>query len=229
MKKIIFLALAGVLCSCSTTRLTPELVIPGGYYKYERINLFPENNRGEVWIVENISCELKAEEIRDNLTKWIVMNNYKIRREEKKRVIFDVVLPVGKDYFYTPAGYFDRVASKLSFLVTVNYEDNAYTRTLENFLTERRKIFKSGTKSSGSPNKLHWERFNYLVNARNDYIDLLIAKRKTLNRLKKGYVVKVENLTAKVESEKELYEVEYEGVLKFLDSIEDGIVSKNRI
>jgi hypothetical protein len=250
-KMLLVLAVLPLLfagCFSVKIPLTAELVINGGYYKCDKVNLFPEED-GKEFITEIVNCYLKKEYLHSNLITWVSTNNYKVILDKENKVIFSLnKIPVGSENFNTPVGKFKRSKSEISFNVVVEFKDSTYRYSLENFYLKRRVIHSVDIKtnyalgvgfyynvdvqikpaeSQGTPNYLHWNRVNYLVFERNSYVDLIIKERKTVNRMKDKYIQKINYMDSNIEDEIGLHQLEYDRILQFIDEMNKNITKEN--
>jgi hypothetical protein len=244
MKKLLIACLVSLISCAPSVLLTPELVIEGGYYPYEHINLFPEINGKEV-IGNVVNCNIKEETLYNNLIAWIYLRSYKVIFDNKDKIIFSIQYPVGRENFSTPVGNFNRSQSEISFKVVVDLKDNTYRYSLEEFRMKRRMkiVFNNylsyaptigfynninvnvkSVESEGTPNYLHWQRMGVLIAERNGYVNLVIAERKTVNKLKDRYINNIRKMDTDIKIEENLYQKEYDSVLKFIDDMNENIM-----
>jgi hypothetical protein len=227
--------------------LTPELVIPGGYYNYSHSNLFQEKD-GKEFIEGIINCTMKKEDVFKNLTTFIVMNKHTIILERENRVIFTVKQNAGTDLIRTPVSVFERSSSEVTFSVIIDYNEencnymltdiNVHKRLLKvnaNYVSiapekdmenlQITAIDRTGLNiaTKGYVNDVNHKRISALVAERNGYVNLVIKECKTLNRLKDKYVEKIKIMENRIEKEIEIYKSEYECVINFIAEFKKNV------
>jgi hypothetical protein len=120
--------------------LTPELVISGGYYSHEWNALFQEKDGKEI-VKGTVKSTMSKKDAFNSLITFIVLNKHTIILERDDRVIFSVKKNVGKELVSTPVNVFERSQSKVSFTVTVDYNNEGdYSYTIANILNWSKKL-----------------------------------------------------------------------------------------
>jgi hypothetical protein len=245
MKKTVLFVLmalmAGVTVSARTP-LTPELVVPGGYYNYNYDQpVFPEKD-GKELIEGTVTCSLTKDEIYMNLTTYIALNNHTVVFDKNDRLIFSVEQNVGKELVNTPVSRFERSQSTISFRIIVDYKDSVYTymivdiRVNERLLkVDPRYVLLSPEKhkehlnivgvdltgfniiTKGTVNEVHKQRLAALIAERDGYVNLIIAERKSLGRVRSRDIENIQKMDGKIKREIDLYTLEYESVMSFIN------------
>lgn len=234
-------------------KLTPELVIDGGYYKYEHTNLFPETN-GKVFIDSTVNCNITQDLISKNLVTFMSINGATTLSERDSRIIFKVKIDVGRNFVSSIVLAKNRVMSELTFNVIVDYSDSIYQYVISDIQSKER-LLKVNAKyvslapeddktfdmtdaanihapyvnihniniiSMSSPNYVHQQRIMAVIAERNGYVNLVIQECKTVKGLKEKYVQKIKQMDERIKTEIDLYSMEYDTIIKFIDDMNEA-------
>ena len=240
-----------VLCSVSLgqrTRLTPDLVIEGGYLNQNLDNLFPEKIDGEV------KYEISKNDLLKNISTFIFLNKHEIIiGKDDGFIFFCKKIPVGSDLLTTPVGEFTRSRSYVSFMVSIDISDDSFKYEISDIQTERRVVrvsqkylalatsedfetlksldFRIETitvagidlPTKGDLSVVHRKRVAGMIAERNGYVNLCIKEGKTVRGLKSKWVENINKMDVRISSEISLYEDEYNSVLRTVEEMNKKI------
>jgi hypothetical protein len=230
-------------------QLTPELVISGGYYKYQHVSLFKEKN-GKEAIEGVVSCTIKKDDLYKKFTTFIAINGCKKVLDNSNRLIFSAKQDVGNESVSTPIAVFQRAQSEISFTTVIDYQDSMYTYTIIDIDVDKR-LLKVDTKSianapekdlkslritgvdvtgfniatKGGVNSVNFQRISALVAERNGYVNVVIKERKKVNRVKPRYIEKINEMDRCIAQEISLYALEHNSVMKFIEEMNENILN----
>jgi hypothetical protein len=231
--------------------LTPELVIDGGYFNYERTDLFGDK------IEDSFDYQISYDDLKKNIAAYIFLNNYRIVMEKDGQYVFWAEkIPVGTETLSTYIGSFNRLKGTISFMVSMSFSDgvckyeisdvqisrrlkrigakylacatNADIKNLKDFGFEINTITVLGIDlpTNGSPNDIHYKRIAGLVAERNGYVNFIIKEGKTTRGLKSSWVDKIKKMDANIYSEMQLYKDEYTGITDFIKNVNEKITKE---
>ena len=244
IKKLTLFAIVAVVCftNLSAQKLTPELVIKGGYYKYEYANLFPEKE-GKELIDSTVACDLTKDIILRNIITFMSVNGATIESERDWRCIFKIKINVGNQFVSPISVLQNRIVSELTFTVVVDISDSLYHYTISNIQVKEhllkvnlryvalapetdRSLDMTKIATKGSPNYIHRQRITAVIAERNGYVNLVIQERKKVRGLKDKDIVKIKKMDEHIRHEISVCEMEFATFNNFISAMNKSIAQK---
>ena len=184
-------------------------------------NLFNEDENGNIEYKGEMRHNISLDEIKNHITLW--MYDEKTEKDISFDDLFDlntilkceVEIPVGKELFETPVGFFPRTKSNVTCKLEIKYNDSIMTYRLYNFYTNRRMI-RGEAKSEGQSNAIHWQRINSLQKEKLEY------EGKNGRRAKENY----DEIVRLIEDEMKQYQDEYDTVTLFMERLKQCLSTK---
>ena len=186
--------------------------------------LFQENSDGEIIYTDIVDIKAEAEKIRQTVKDYIMDQkaahniNVNIEVDNSKKIVAKIIYPVNKSYwavelFGSPVVSGIRDASRVTFKCMVEFLNNKYRYTLNDFWTDNMRI--SGeAKDNGPTNIIYQQRLNSLQKEYRNFADNHDIRKRSVKE-------KLYDYKEAIEFEENQYVCAYASVMDFLSGLKN--------